>query len=476
MSSMRRAVGLVCAVVVLVVAGCSAGGAGGSATSSSTTERDASVTSTSGRSATSAVSSTAGPGLDPEAWKSDLIVKISRDLKGGDADGAGGRTTISDDGRYVAFDSNAADMVPGDGHGSDIFVFDRQTGVMELASVASGGARAHGECALAIISATGRWVVFQSEADNLAPGDTNERSDVFLRDRQTGTTQLVSVGPDGKAVGGGNARGVSADGRHVAFCSDSAALVSGDTNNVDDVFVRDMEAGTTERVSVGAGGKQANGGSWDCTLSRDGRIVAFQSEATDLVPGDTNGVADIFVRDRERGITERVSVSDAGEEANSNSWDISVSADGRYVAFTSAATNLVPGDTSGQRNDAFVYDRQTKTVKRISVSPTGKEGNNSSGSPSLSADGRYVAFLSFARNLVSAPDTNGWCDVFVRDLETGKTQRVNLSADGAQARDGSPYVALSGDGRWVAFMSHANNLVPGDKNRTSDIFVAKAER
>ena len=146
------------------------------------------------------------------------------------------------------------------------------------------------------------------------------------------------------------------------------------------------------------------------------------------------------------------------------------------MAFTSAATNLVPGDTSSLRNDVFVYDRQTKTVKRISVTQAGKEGNNSSGSPSLSADGRYVAFLSFARNLTSAPDTNGWCDVFVRDLETGKNQRVSVTADGTQVHDGSPYVALSGDGAWVAFMSHANTLVPGDKNRTSDIFVTKARR
>ncbi len=440
------------------------------------TSRPAGASGGSGASSTLVTSGAADPGADPEAWKADIIVKISRDMKGGDADGATGRTTISDDGRYVAYESNAADMVPGDGHGTDIFVFDRETGVTELVSIASDGARAKGECSLAIISATGRWVVFQSEAGNLAPGDTNRASDVFLRDRQAGTTLLVSAGPDGKAVGGGSARGVSADGRYVAFCSDSGDLVPGDTNTVSDVFVRDMQTGAIERVSVGAGGKQADSYSWDCTLSRDGRIVAFQSHATNLVPGDTNGANDIFARDLDKGVTERVSVNGAGKQANNDSWDVSINADGRYVAFTSAATNLVQGDTSSQRNDVFVFDRQTKSAKRISVTEAGKEANNSSGSPSLSADGRYIAFLSFARNLVSAPDTSGWCDVFVRDLETGKNWRVSLTADGAQARDGSPYVALSGDGRWVAFMSHANTLVPGDRNRTSDIFVTKAQR
>ena len=204
--------------------------------------------------------------------------------------------------------------------------------------------------------------------------------------------------------------------------------------------------------------------------------MAFQSFSSNLVPGDANESADMFVRDRQKGTTERVSVNAAGVEGNDNCWDCSISDDGRYVAFTSAATNLTPGDTSHERNDAFVYDRQTKTMKCISVSPTGKEGNNSSGSPSLSADGRYVAFLSFARNLVSAPDTNRWSDAFVRDLKTGKTWRVSLSAKGAQADEGIPYITMSGDGRWVAFETQATNLVPGEKKRANDIFVTNARR
>ncbi len=255
MWSMKPAVGLVCVVVALVVAGCSSGGAGGSTTSSVAAERELPITSTSGvstgaagtstASTTFVISSPADPGMESEAWKSDVIVKISQDLAGGDADGAAGRTTISDDGRYVAFESNAADMVPGD-------------------------------------------------------GDTNRSSDVFPRDRQTGITRLVSAGPDGKAVGGGSARGVSADGRIVAFQSEASDLVPGDTNGAADIFVRNLETGTTQRVNPTADGTQAHDRSPYVALSGDGRWVALMSHANDLVPGDKKRTSDVFVAKAER--------------------------------------------------------------------------------------------------------------------------------------------------------------------------------
>ena len=473
---------LVCAATLLAAAGCSSAETGGAPSSTTSVKQGVGA-------APSVATTTSNPvraTLDPETWKSDVIVKISRDVNGGDAGGSSGRSTMSDDGRFVAFDSSAADLVPDDtnrgtpalpGHtGSDIFVFDRQTSVTERVSVAGDGTQADGDSDMAFISGTGRWVAFHSSADNLVPGDTNECADIFLRDRQTGTTELVSVGLDGgMADGGSYVRGVTADGRFVLFSSSAGNLVLGDTNEASDVFVRDRQMGTTQRVSVGQGGKQGNKDSNDSAISEDGRFVAFQSEAANLLPGDTNKGADMFVRDRQMGTTERVSVSSSGVGGNNDCWDCSISADGRLVAFTSAATNLVKGDTSSQRNDVFVYDRETKTIERISVSPNGKEGNNSSGSPSLSADGRYVAFLSFARNLVSAPDTNRWPDAFVRDLETGKTWRVSLSAEGVQADEGIPYVTMSGDGRWVAFTTQATNLV-SEKIRMDDVFVTRAQR
>jgi Tol biopolymer transport system component len=477
--SFKRLVVLVLVVALSAVTGCSSG-RGANAVSSTVFSDPPLGPSTS---LTLAAQEPAEQAVN--AWKSDVIVKISRNMDGGDSGGPSSRGSLSDDGRYVAFLSSASDLVPGDtnrrtpaypGHtGSDVFVCDRETGVIERVSVAGDGTQADGDSEFGFISATGRWVVFDSVAGNLVPGDENKTSDVFLHDRLSGSTDLVSSRPDGLPGDDWSyARGVSADGRYVVFLSMATDLVAGDTNKVTDVFVRDMKAGVTERMSVSTSGNQGDKESGDCAISDDGRFVAFQSFATGLVPGDTNKSADMFVRDRKEATTERVSVSSAGVGGNDNCWDCSISADGRYVAFTSAATNLVSGDTSHQRNDVFVYDRQTKKIKRISVSPTGEEGNNSSGSPSLSSDGRYVAFLSFARNLVSG-DTNKLPDAFVRDLKTGRTWRVSLAAKGVQADEGTPGASISGDGRWVAFTSQATNLVR-EKIRMDDVFVTKAQR
>jgi Tol biopolymer transport system component len=431
--------------------------------------------------------------LDPQAWRAQPIALVSRAVGGGQADGHSWRATISGDGRFVAFDSQADNLVPGDTNlvtvpgpspeepsytynAADVFVFDRQTGLTERVSVATDGTQGNRESEVSFISTDGRWVVFQSEADNLVADDTNGMTDVFVHDRQTGVTELVSLGIDG-AQGNGKSlpRGISAGGRYVLFNSSADNLVPGDTNGARDLFVRDRANGSVERVSVGYDGEQADKDSWGGAMSADGRFVVFQSSASNLVPGDTNGADDIFVHDREKGTTERVSVSKAGKGGNHSSYEGSISADGRYVAFMSSATNLVPGDTSSLRNDVFLYDRKQKTIQRVSISPTGREGNNTSGSPSISADGRYVAFLSHASNLVSG-DTNRMADVFVRDLKTGVTRRVSLNAKGEQADKESLMLDLSGDGRWVAFMSMATNLVPHDTNESDDIFVVKAER
>ena len=220
-------------------------------------------------------------------------------------------------------------------------------------SVATGGAQATGGSSIASrfpeLSANGRYVVFQSFATNLVPGDTNNTEDVFFHDRQTGVTELVSVGPAG-VLGNGNSvfPRVSADGRFVSFYSIATNLVTGDTNGATDVFVRDRQAGTTTRVSVGTGNVQGNAGSGVADLSADGRWVVFYSVATNLVSGDTNTQSDIFLHDRNTGTTTRVSVSSAGAQAAGGvSFNPVISADGRLVAFESAATQLVAGDTNG---------------------------------------------------------------------------------------------------------------------------------
>ena len=226
----------------------------------------------------------------------------------------------------------------------------------------------------------------------------------------------------------------------VAFVSKATNLVAGDSNNVADIFIHDGQTGATTRVSVSSAGDQANGASSDPAISTDGRYVAFVSAATNLVAGDTNGVRDVFVYDRQTGATMRVSVGAGGNQANAASSAPSVSADGRYVAFASLASNLVPGDTNSA-SDVFVRDRQTGVTTRASVNDSGLQGNNSSWEPSLSADGRYVAFTSQADNLIT-DDTDGTADVFVVDRQTAQITRVGFDAD-------EP--SISGDGRLLHF-------------------------
>src|SRR5216117_509323 len=268
------------------------------------------------------------------------------------------------------------------------------------------------------------------------------------------TTERVSVASGGTTEGNDTSLGsaLSADGRFVAFDSAATDLVAGDTNGVSDVFVHDRQTGTTERVSVASDGAQGNGRSGLVTfafppaLSADGRFVAFVSFATNLVAGDTNGATDVFVHDRQTGTTERVSVASDGTESNAASLGSALSADGRFVAFQSDATNLVAGDTNGA-TDVFVHDRQTGMTERVSVASGGTEGNGFSAGLALSADGRFVAFHSTATNLV-AGDTNGATDVFVHDRQTGTTERVSVDSDGTQGNGPSAGAALSPTVAW----------------------------
>ncbi len=263
---------------------------------------------------------------------------------------------------------------------------------------------------------------------------------------------------------------ISADGRFVAFDTDTTNLVANDTNDVSDVFVCDREQGTTERVSVGSGGRQGNGKSSFPKLSADGRFVAFDSEAANLVQGDTNGTGDVFVRDRKLDTTERVSLRAGGRQANGGGGAPSISADGRFVAFGSNATNLVQGDTN-DTVDVFVRDRQQDKTERISLGSGERQTDRDSFNPGISANGRFVAYTSEATNLVQG-DTNGVQDVFVRDRRLDTTERVSVGPGERQANgDSFAYLGLSANGRSIAFFSRATNLVPGDTNGTTDVFV-----
>lgn len=349
--------------------------------------------------------------------------------------------------------------------------FGSSAGAIDLASVGIKGETGNSASNGVAVNVDGTVAAFYSDANDLIPGDTNAARDVFVRDLTAGTTQRVSVGSSNQqanrashATGGPPA--ISADGTIIAFYSDATNLVANDTNGKPDVFVRLRTPGSTERVSVSSSGAQANNASVSPSISADGRFVAFQSQASNLVANDTNNAADIFVRDRTAGSTERICGS---VEGNRYSFSPAISANGNFVAFASAATNLVSGDTNRQI-DIFVCNRATGAIDRVSVSSSGVEGNGDSILPTISADGRYVAFKSLADNLVGN-DRNGVVDVFLHDRTAGTTERISVNRDGGDGNDFSFPPSISNDGRFVGFGSFATNLAPGDNNRSSDVFV-----
>lgn len=322
----------------------------------------------------------------------------------------------------------------------------------------------------AAVSAGGRYVAFASEATNLVSNDRNELQDIFVHDRQTGDTARVSLGPDGAEPDGFSEwPAISSDGRYVVFTSSATNLVPFDTNMEPDVFVHDRETGETTRASVTSGGAQASGASYEPAVSSDGRYVVFTSSATNLDPADADPAFDVYLHDRQTGATELISFDADGTYGVGYTSAPAVSADGRTVAFTTFAADVVAHDNNDVE-DVFVRDRQTKKTTRVSVRSDGDEVFAESYEPSLSADGRYVAFWSYANELTD--DGAGWWNVFLHDRQTGETTLISRGAGGAGADGGSSRPRLSADGRTVVFESEATNLTAGpDDNFASDVFL-----
>ncbi len=372
------------------------------------------------------------------------------------------RVAISAGGRFVAFSSAASNLVPGDTNAAgDVFVRDRLAGVTRRVSVASSGQQADGPSSAPAISADGRFVAFASAAANLVPGDTNGSTDVFVRDRLAGKTRRVSVASSGQQANGpSSAPAISADGRFVAFTSDASNLVLRDTNDSSDVFVRDLLAGVTRRVSLTTQGRQGDSASYSPSISGDGRYVAFQTDSYNLQQGLADESA-VVVRDRLAGVTlEPMRNNDDAMFGESPA----VSADGRYVAYVGFL-----GPECCPSPQMFVWNRMTRRTQPLSAEISGDSSNATFGPPAISADGRYVAFSSDS-NVVKR-DTNGAWDVFVRDRLTRVTRRVSIASNGQQANADSLGAAITADGSSVAFASDATNLVRGDTNNSSDVFV-----
>ncbi|MEU7089412.1 TolB family protein [Streptomyces achromogenes] len=402
------------------------------------------------------------------------LVSTAADGTGGDSDS--GSPQVSANGRYIAFESWSANLLPGDTNGvNDIFVKDRRTGAVERVDVASDGTQADVPPTAFSISGNGRYVAFDSLDGDLVPGDTPDSEDIFLRDRRTGRTEpLIGPGPEGSFT---YAPSLSADGRFVAFTSSRSDLVPGDTNGESDAFVHDRWTKTTRRVSVATDGTEGRGRSTSEAISADGTRIAFTS-ARRLGTGAEEPATDhkrprsryFYVHDTRTGRTTPGVVDLDGEETPLNG-DVGLSPDGRHALFSSAYANLVPGDTNGAR-DHFARDLTTGVTRRLSLAHDGSEPNDDSGTgrPHLSADNRYAVFTSTASNLVPG-DTNGAADAFLRDLRTGEIRRVDVADDGTQSNGGAGFLGTDASGHTVSFDSAADNLVPGDTNGHTDVFV-----
>jgi hypothetical protein len=356
------------------------------------------------------------------------------------------------------------------------YVRDTLAGTTTVVGVDSAGVAGNMGSYYPSISGDGRYVAFESPSDNLVAGDTNnwedpDATDIFVHDRDSGITTRVSVDSAGmEANDESYGSKISGDGRYVVFTSFASNLASGDTNPYQDVFLHDRNTGITSCASRNSAGSAANGHSNAAEISGNGRYVAFISTANDLVADDTNGVADVFVHDRDTGATTRVSLDSAGNESNKESSYPAISSDGRYVTFGSSASNLVPGD-SNNKTDIFVHDRQIGVTTRVSIDSDGNESNGVNFPPAeISDDGRYVIFRSLATNLV-VDDINSKADIFVHDRHSGITTRVSVDALGAEANGDSTAPKISNDGRYVVFDTYATNLVPDDLNYASDVII-----
>jgi Tol biopolymer transport system component len=410
----------------------------------------------------------------PAVLAAQSIQRASVGPHGEDATGASFGAVISADGRWLAFSSSANDLVPGDVNSDvDLFVRDLVAGVTDFAVLDSGGHQAVGWSGSPSLSADGQWLLFTSASANLVAGDTNGCSDVFLRDRLLGVNERVTLTWDqsepNRDCSSPYPHGLSADLRRVVFSSNAQNLVPDKTTWWGDVFVRDRVLGTTVRVSTPWNGGEADSVSYACSISGDGRCVLLSSAATNLVPGDTNGCNDVFLRDLGLGTIERVNLTYLGLEANAGAYSAWPSFDARFVFFDSDATDLVANDQNGA-TDVFARDRWLATTRRVSVTALGGETNGYSWSPAITPDGRFFAFTSSATNL-AAGDTNAHDDVYLHDGLTGASVRVSLGGHGMQGDEFCDYATISSDARYVAFESTASNLVPGDDNRERDVFV-----
>jgi len=385
---------------------------------------------------------------------------------------------LSAKGRWMVIESKSLNLLPeGGDFNNDIYLYDTAKDVtVQVSRTADGGDTTLGGTRAAI-SRSGRHVVYDSPDPEIVPPDTNVASDVFLVDVKKGLTERMSVTSEGLGVAGQSTLAdVNRNGKLVVFQSSASQLVPGDTNNKKDIFLRDRKKGTTTRLSLASDGSQADE---DCecpAISDSGRFVAFTTKAA-LVPEDTNGYEDVYVIDVKKQVIVRGSVATDGSQgdwtegslAPRSGPDISISSNGRFLAFHTDALNLAEGTV---KPSIVLRDLKKQTTTLVSRHSDGTAGNSSSFHPAISPEGRFVSYQSYATNLVDG-DTEGHVDIFVTDVKKGLTERVSVGPEGVAGNLNSAMSSLSARGKWVAFSSEASNLIEDDTNGSTDVFLLR---
>jgi Tol biopolymer transport system component len=407
-----------------------------------------------------------------------ITALVSRSSSGAVGDETSYAAAPSEDGRYVAFQSRATNFAPVQPGVFNVFRRDRATGTTAIVSATAAGNSGLNDSTFASISNDGRFVAFTSASPNLAPADTNGVSDCFVKDMHTGALERVSVSSfETQANGSSLWPEISGDGRYVVFQSAATNLLAiPETNGFTDVYIRDRLGGTTSLVSIGVGGFLANGASTHASVSADGRFVAFESRASNLVSGDTNQLVDVFLRDRASGTTQRASVGGTVGvtpmvQGNGDSKGASVSDDGRWVAFLTDATNLggIDGNSTVDVYARDLVDGVTRIVSQ-STSSLASTANGVSNQAEISGDGRFVAFRSSASNLVNVDDGLGYA-IFVRDLSAATTQLVSVTSGGQPAQESCGNPRISRTGAWVTFDCGWSGFSSIDTNGEWDAFL-----
>ncbi len=413
--------------------------------------------------------------------------RVSVGTNGVEADESSFYGYLSNDGRYVTFESYATNWSPDQngnddcfGNCVDIFVRDRVQDKTTRVTIGYNGEPTNEDSFHPIITADGRYIAYSSYASNLVPGDTNRDAwsrnglDVFLYDRLTAQTQRVSLNWSGGQIKGNSVGVISGDSHYIYFASNGDGIVQNESNSqlTTNIYMRDWRAGTNKRITSDF----ISGGFPNDTVNRpqtnyDGRYVVYESYATNLTPNDNNGHKDIFLYDRNSDQTILISKPFNGGQSNGDSSSAEISSDGKFVIFLSEAANLVPGDTNGFM-DIFVYTVDTAQIKRVNVSDSDQQANGLSVEASICGDGSVVSFTSEATNLVPG-DTNNHRDVFFYSFDQGKMSVATINNNQVLGNGKAHRSFLAPDCQSIVFASSATNLILNDLNDRRDLFMAQ---